>query len=314
MTRITLKNVALPCLLTFMSSGFTSHIGIFFLKGVAKLPFVLIYFLADIFYFVLYNVVSYRKKVVIENLKNAFPEKRNDEINQISKKYYHHMADLFLESIKMHDMKTDDFKKRMVMKNMDVLDTYFEKGKSVVVLTMHYNNWEWSNSFPLYVKHKILGVYKPLHNRHFDKFTNDSRKNMGAELIQNSQVLRRVVNAERNNEPVFVWLAGDQTPPPSNKLWFRFLNQEAVFYSGPAFISKKFNYPVFFQKVEKISRGKYQTCIELLYENPAEVSEVEIMKTYIQKMEQTIREAPEFYLWSHKRWKHQRPDDQPLLN
>ncbi len=165
-------------------------------------------------------------------------------------------------------MKKSDFEKRMVMKNMDLFDTYFEKGQSVVVLTMHYNNWEWSNSFPLYVKHKILGVYKPLHNKHFDKFTNDSRKKMGSELVQNSQVLRRVITAKKNKEPVFIWLAGDQTPPPIHKTWFIFLNQETIFYPGPASISKRFNYPVFFQKIEKISRGKYQTSLELLYEKP----------------------------------------------
>jgi len=297
-----------------MNSDFSPHIGIFFLKGVAKLPFAIIYFLSDIFYLVLYYVVGYRKKVVFQNLKNAFPDKNNDELNQISKKYYHHLSDLFLESIKMHDMKKEDFEKRMVMKNMDLLNPYFEKGKSVVVLTMHYANWEWSNSFPLHVKHKILGVYKPLHNKHFNKFTNDSRKNMGAELVQNSQVLRRVVTAKRNNEPVFIWLAGDQTPPPSNKFWFNFLNQEAVFYPGPALISKRFNYPVFFQNIEKVARGKYQTSIELLFENPADFSETEILKAYIRRMEEAIRKAPEFYLWSHKRWKHERPADQPLLD
>ena len=297
-----------------MNSGFSTHIGIFFLKGVAKLPFIFIYFLSDIFYIVVFYIVGYRKKVVHSNLKNAFPEKSNDDINRISKKYYHHLCDLFLESIKMHDMKKRDYEKRMVMNNMHLLAPYFEKGKSVVVLTMHYNNWEWSNSFPLHVKHKILGVYKPLHNRQFDKFINDSRRNMGAEMIPNSQTFRRIINAEKKNEPVFIWLAGDQTPPPSQKFWFRFLNQEAVFYPGPAYISKRYNYPVFFQKIEKIGRGKYQTSLELLFENPAEVSEVEIMKMYIHKMENMIMENPEYYLWSHKRWKHQRPDDQPLLN
>jgi len=297
-----------------MSSRFSTHIGIFFLKGVAKLPFGLIYFLADIFYVVLYYIVGYRKKVVLQNLKNAFPEKSKNELKRISKKYYHHLADLFLESIKMHNMKKKDYEKRMVMKNMHLLDPYFEQGVSVVVLTMHYGNWEWSNSFPVHVKHKILGVYKPLHNKHFNKFTNDGRKNMGAEMIQNSQILRRVVTAERNKEPVFIWLAGDQTPPPSQKFWFSFLNQEAVFYPGPAIISKKFNYPVFFQKIEKTKRGKYQTTIELLFDNPADYNEAEILKAYIEKMEAIIKEKPEYYLWSHKRWKHERPVDQPLQN
>lgn len=314
MAKITLKNVALPSLLTFMSSRFSTHIGIFLLKLVAKTPYAMLYFLADIFYVVLYYMVGYRKKVVVGNLKKAFPEKKRDEINRISKKYYRHLSDLFLESAKMHHMKESDFKKRMVVKKTELLDPYFEKGQSVVILTMHYNNWEWSSWSQAILKHKILAVYKPLHNRLFDEYTNETRSKMGLTLIPNSQILRTLITANKKKEQVAIWLAADQTPPSFYKTWFIFLNQEALFYTGPAFIAKRVNYPVFFQWIEKTSRGKYQSKLELLFENPSEVSEVEIMKTYIYKMEDIIREKPEYYLWSHKRWKHLRPNSQHLLN
>ena len=312
MTKITLKNVALPCLLMFMSSRFSTHIGIFFVKGIAKLPFLFIYFLADIFYFVVFYLVGYRKKVVLVNLKNAFPEKSEKEIKTIARNFYHHFADLMLETIKMREMTETDFSKRMVYKNTEAVNRFFEKGQSVVLLTMHYNNWEWSKGLPLVLKHRILGIYKPLHNAQFDVFMNHSREKLGIEMVQNANTLRRIMKANKNSEAVLTWLAGDQTPPEYHTLWFMFLNQEAMFYPGPAVISKRFNHPVFFQKTEKISRGKYQTTFELLFEIPEEASEVEIMKTYIQKMEEVIRETPEFYLWSHKRWKHRRPASQPL--
>jgi KDO2-lipid IV(A) lauroyltransferase len=290
-----------------MNSGISTDIGIVVLKLMARLPFWLIYMMADIFYFFVYSVVGYRKKVVLTNLRNAFPEKTDIETRKIAKKYYHHFSDLMLESIKMSHMSANDFKKRMIIQNPELVNQFYDKGKSVVVLTMHYNNWEWSCSFPLHQKHTILGVYKQLHNLKFDEFINRNRACMGAELVQNKNILRRIIKAENQNEPVFVWLAGDQTPHLEQNFWFTFLNQEALFYPGPAVISKKFDLPVFFQKIEKTGRGKYKTTFELLFENPNLFSEAEIIRTYIEHMEKVIQEKPEYYLWSHRRWKHKRP-------
>jgi KDO2-lipid IV(A) lauroyltransferase len=177
------------------------------------------------------------------------------------------------------------------------------------MLTMHYNNWEWGSAFPLFLKHKVLGVYKPLHNLQFDAFINRNRARFGAEMVSNAHILRRVVKAHQEKEPVFIWLAGDQTPPSFHKFWLMFLNQETMFYPGPAAISRRFNYPVIFQKTVKTKRGYYETTFEVLFENPEKYSETEIMKAYIQKMEETIVEQPAYYLWSHKRWKHKRPAD-----
>lgn len=305
--RITLKNVVLLFLFTTMNSRITTKIQIFLLKQIARLPFWLIYFLSDIFYLVVFYLVGYRRNVVQKNLKKSFPEKSEQELKSVSKKFYRHFCDFSLETIKMSGMTEDDFKKRVKVKNADLVNQYFENGRSVVVLTMHYNNWEWAVFISTLLKHTSLAVYKPLQDLIFDRYMNKTRSRFGTELIKNEQVLRRVLAAEKTKEPVFLWLAGDQTPPVFHKSWYLFLNQEALFYPGPAFITRRFNYPVFFQKIEKKSRGIYETTFELLFENPAEVSESEIIKRYILKMEEIIREQPEFYLWSHKRWKHKKP-------
>jgi len=297
-----------------MNSGVSTNIGIFFLKIVARFPFWMIYFLSDIFYFIVYYIVGYRKEVVIQNLSNSFPEKSEKEIKQISKKYFHHFSDLILESIKMRNMNAADFRKRMVIKNADEVNKYYDKGKSIVLFTMHYNNWDWSGCLPLQVKQTMLGVYKPIHNKRVDEFINQARLRMGTELVKNAQTLRRILKAEKSGEKILTWLAGDQTPLATQKTWFMFLNQETLFYPGPAFISKKFNHPVFFQRTIKKARGMYETHLELLVENPAEFSEIEITKRYIQRMEEVINENPEYYLWSHRRWKHKRPGNIPLHN
>jgi len=296
-----------------MISAFTTKTGIFFLKFIAKLPFAVLYGISDMLYFIIYRIIGYRKTVVADNLKNAFPEKSNAEIKTISKKFFRHLADLIVETIKMNSMSEKTFRERVVFKNTKIVNDYFDKGKSVVVLTMHFNNWEWSSCVALPVKHKVLGVYKPLHNKYFDEYLNNSRGKMGSVLVPNSQVLRTVISHEHKKEPVFTWLAADQTPPAFHKFWLMFLNQETMFYPGPASISKRFNHPVIFQKIEKTGRGKYVSQFELLFENPADKSETEIMKAYVRKMEEAIRKNPEHYLWSHRRWKHKRPDNTPLF-
>jgi KDO2-lipid IV(A) lauroyltransferase len=295
-----------------MKSGFSTKIGIFFTKIVAKFPFWIIYFISTVFYLLVFYIIKYRKPIVLKNLRNSFPEKSDIEIKEIEKKFYHHFADLTLETIKMRGMKDSDFKQRMKVANADLINGYFDKGKSVLILTMHYNNWEWGTYLSKYLKHKSLAVYKPLANVEFDKFMNKTRSRFNAELIKNDNVLRHLIRYKKQKTPVFVWLASDQSPIAAHDYWFRFMNQEAMFYPGPAIISKQFNQPVFFQKLEKTGRGKYLTTFELLCENPTEKTEHEIIKLYIEKMEEIIREKPEYYLWSHKRWKRKRPDGIPL--
>jgi KDO2-lipid IV(A) lauroyltransferase len=168
---------------------------------------------------------------------------------------------------------------------------------------MHYNNWEWGTYLSKYLKHKSLAVYKPLANAEFDKFMNETRSRFDAELIKNDHILRHLTRYERQKTPVFVWLASDQSPISANDYWFSFLNQEAMFFPGPAIISKL---------LEKIELVKYLTTFELLCENPTEKSEHEIIKLYIEKMEEIINEKPQYYLWSHKRWKRKRPNGIPL--
>lgn len=290
-----------------MGSAISTNIGIFLFKQVAKLSFESLYKLSDLLFYIVYRIFGYRKKVVFENLKNSFPNKTDEDIKTISKKFYRHLCDLILEAIKMGRMTENDFRHRMVFENADLINRFYDKGRNVVVLTMHYNNWEWSSSLPLSIKHKILGVYKPLHNQQFDAYLNKTRQTMGSFLISNSSVLRTLIAAEQNKELVFTWLAADQAPPFFHKFWMKFLNRDTMFYPGPASISRRFNHPVFFQKIEKTERGKYKTTFELLFENPAEKTDAEIMKAYIEKMEKVINQSPEYYLWSHKRWKYTRP-------
>jgi len=311
----TLKNVVLCVLFQQdMKSDLSSKTGIFFIKIISHFPFWMIYLLSDILFLLVFYGIGYRKKVVSENLRNSFPDKSEKEIKKIRRKFFRHLADLTLETLKMNGMDERDYQKRYKVKNPGLLNAYFEKGQSVVVLTSHFNNWEWGNVFPLVLKHRILGVYKPFHNVVFDAFQKKTRSKFGAELVPDAKILRRVITAEKNNEPVFTWLAGDQNPPFSKKFWFRFLNQDTIFFPGPAVISRKFNHPVIFQETKKVARGKYEVTFDVLFEDPGEQEDSAIILAFIKKMEALIVEKPEHYLWSHRRWKHQRPPEVPLNN
>ncbi len=282
------------------------------LKVIALLPFGVLYLLSDLVYLLIYYGIGYRKKVVYSNLKNSFPEKSKAEIAEIARKFYHHLCDLFFESVKVRNMNAASFVSRFEVKGADLVNGYFNKGRSVIILGTHYCNWEWMVSLSGWLKHRILLVYKPLRNETFNIYLNETRQLLGCNIVSMAVTLRAVIESENKKEHILTWLAADQTPPWNHKFWTLFFNQEAMFFNGPAKIARRFNQPVFFQYIRKTGRGHYETGFELLFENPEEVDEVTIIKTYVQKLESLIREKPEHYLWSHKRWKHKRQGNMPL--
>jgi Kdo2-lipid IVA lauroyltransferase/acyltransferase len=285
-------------------SNIATHAGIAVLKLVSRLPLPLLYGVAGGMYFIVYNLIRYRRKVVRGNLRNSFPEKTERELIILERKYYRNLCDLVVESVRTPALTPEEISRRMVFRNPGVINAFREQGRSVLVLAMHYGNWEWLLHMPLVIKHHPFFVYKPLQNEVFDKYLNHVRERFGGETISMSLTLRKLLDAEREKKPVLTWLAADQTPPWNHPFWTIFLNQATQFFNGPAKLARRFNQPVFFQHIRRIKRGYYETWFELLTENPAGLSEEEITLAYVKKAEQVIREYPENYLWSHRRWKN----------
>lgn len=276
---------------------------------ISHLPFWLIYGISDFFYLLVRYVIKYRKKVILENLSHAFPEKNENEIEKIAGKFYRHFCDLSLETIKLYSLSEKQVKKHIHYKGTDLLNSYFDEGKSTIVLAMHHNNWEWCSTVQLYLNHIILMVYNPIRgNQAFEKFLLHAREKWGGVCVPVHKSARTSFEFSRKGKPNILWLAADQTPAETSKFWTLFLNREAPFFSGPEKIAKKTNQPVVFHRTKKIKRGHYEVEFTTLFENPAEVNEKDILLGYIEKMEEIIREEPEFYLWSHRRWKHKRPE------
>ncbi len=282
-------------------------------KLVAWLPFWAIWGLADIFYVLLYYVVRYRRKVVHENLVRSFPEKTPDEIKQITKKYYHHLSDIGLETIKFSRMTEREIDDRLKVNNLDLLEEYYQKGKSIIMLGQHHNNWEWSGATQRFIKLQYLVVYNPLRtNPYMEKFITESRERFGAKSIPIHQSFRTALNLNKAERPSALVLAADQAPPVDAQFWTTFLNQETSFFAGPMKIAGRTNLPLVLHHTRKVGRSRYEVFYYKLIENPTELQPEEILLTYVRKLEEIIQNEPEYWLWSHRRWKHKRPADMPI--
>lgn len=296
----------------FVLKKYVSLSGIGFLKLIAYIPFPVLYGISHLMYYCVYYLIRYRRDVVSANLATSFPDKDNSELKDIERRYYRYLCDLTLETLKTGRMDGTELNKRMAIRNPALLNRYFEQGRSVLIMAMHYGNWEWLLHMPLHIRHHQYFVYKPLQNPWFDRYLNTIRTRFGGETISMNIALRKIIEAENREKPVMTWLAADQTPPWFHPFWTTFLNQETQFFDGPAKIAKRFNQPVIFQNLNRTRRGFYETWFEVLIDDPQNHSEEEIILTYVDKIERIIKSEPGYYLWSHRRWKHRRPAAIPI--
>jgi len=282
---------------------------------ISYLPFWIIYGISDLLFLIIRYIVGYRKKVILDNLAKCFPSKSMDERKRIMSKFYRHFCDFALESVKMYSMNPRQMAKRITVKGTDVLNNFADQGKSVIVLGMHYNNWEWGSFLQTHLKHQVLMVYNSIRgNAAMEKFILHSREKWGGESIPMYRSVRAIMEYMRKGKPAILWLAADQTPPPTTPFWTIFLNRETPFFSGPEKIGIKTNQPIVFLYVKKLERGKYEANFSTLAEEPNKLQPNEILLRYSHKMEEIIVKEPEYYLWSHRRWKYTRPENVELIN
>lgn len=280
---------------------------------ISLLPFPVLFGISDVLYVLVRYVFGYRQKVIKENLDHAFPEKTEKEKKRIAGKFYRHFTDLMMETLKLNTISEKQLNKRLKFEGIELINEYYRRGKGIIIFAMHHNNWEWCSSMMTEVKHEGLMLYNPIRgNQAMEKFLLHSRERWGGKCIPVHLSARIVLEFHQKNIPTGIWLGADQTPPATSRFWTIFLNRETPFFSGPEKIASKTNQPVFFQHVTKIKRGHYVARFIPLIEKPAEMDQKDILLTYVAKMEEIIRQEPEYYLWSHRRWKHTRPEGIPL--
>lgn len=279
---------------------------------ISFLPFRVLYIIADINYVLLYYVSRYRREVVRTNLCNSFPEKSLKEIVAIERKYYKHMADLSVELYKLWHMSEAAIRKRCVFRNTELPQKYFDEGRSVIGVLGHYGNWEWMSSYSLWMPREFdfFTLYKPLHNAVADKMMIRLRSRFGAKPVPKNDILRRIVENKRNGRLFLAGFIGDQTPNRANlNFWMEFLNQDTPILVGTEKIARKFGLPVISLKMRKVRRGYYEVDFVDVCSDPGQLEPGELTRIHTRLLERYIREVPELWLWSHKRWKHTRNTD-----
>jgi KDO2-lipid IV(A) lauroyltransferase len=264
------------------------------------------YFFSDLLYFLIFYLIGYRRKIVEMNLKNSFPEKNEKEIKILVKKFYHHLCDISLESIKGFTMSPNEIIKRHHILNPELADYFFKKGISVIAVPGHYNNWEWGSLSPgLQLKYPIVGFYKPMSNKRTDEFGKKHRARYGT-------MLKSIKNTgstfeELKSIPTAYIMAADQSPSNlKDCYWFDFLHQDTAWLHGPEKYARLYNLPVLYVDIQKVKRGYYELKLVTLTEKPELLPDGEITRLYAKELEKTIIHEPAYWLWSHKRWKHSR--------
>ncbi|MEI8201802.1 MAG: lysophospholipid acyltransferase family protein [Bacteroidota bacterium] len=277
---------------------------LFFVYFLGMMPFGMMYALSGFFYTLVYYVLGYRKKVVISNLLKAFPEKSAAEIKSISRRFYRYFTDMLLEGVKGFSMSKLNIIRRHKLLNPELLDEYFKRGQSVIGVTAHFGNFEWGTmSGGLQIQHLALGFYKPMSNHYVDAFIRRSRAKHGTVLTSIYQTHRTFVNYEK--ECCIYLMIADQNPSNKNKaIWADFLGIETAFLHGPENYALHFNYPVIYIDIKPVRRGFYEIELVPMVEDPSQMSPGEITQLYAKYIENRIQQQPQYWLWSHKRWKY----------
>ncbi|MFA6199865.1 MAG: lysophospholipid acyltransferase family protein [Bacteroidales bacterium] len=281
------------------------------LLPLSLLPIWFIYLIASITAFILQYVIKYRAKIIDDNLKNSFPELSIKEIKQIKTKFYKHLADIFLEAFKMLSISRKNLMRRYKCNNPEILKPYYDKGQSIILVSAHYNNWEYMVlSLDMQFFHHGIGVGKRMTNKSFGDLMHHKRTRYGTEVCYTDNVKEIIAKHENDKTPCAYMLLSDQSPNDSHKCyWTEFLHQDTPVIYGAEYLSKKYNYPVFYYKVNKVKRGYYTFDIIPISDNPNETEYGEITTKHLFQLEKAIKANPPYWLWSHRRWKHKRPEN-----
>jgi KDO2-lipid IV(A) lauroyltransferase len=282
-----------------------------FVWVLSKLPMRILYAVSNVLFIFVYYIFKYRKEVVLDNLGMAFPEKSLEEKKRISKQFFKHFTDSFVETIKAISISKKEILQRYQYKNPELVKEFLDQGKSIAFVSAHQANWEWFASAPMVFNCRARGAYTSIGNQYFDKIVKESRERFGFICYESAKTVKAFYKDYKAKKQSIYMLISDQSPQVEHTLyWKEFFGIKVPFHVGAESLAKKFNLVVINASTKKIKRGYYETEFKLISENPKTVNNYGITDKYIHLTEQLIKEQPEFYLWSHKRFKHRNRFDE----
>lgn len=272
---------------------------------ISILPFPIFYLFSDFIYFLTYNLIGYRKKVVRANIALALPHLSDKERLSIEKKFYSHLCDMFLEMIKTLTISQKEVEKRFTFTNLEVYHELEKQNKSIALLCAHYASYEWVISMNYHITYKGFGIYKKIANPYFDKLVRKIRSKFKAALITTKETIPTIAENHKQGILCLYGFASDQSPKKNAAYhWAPFMGHIVPVHTGAEMLAKRFDMNVIFLRTKKIKRGYYEASFELLSNDAKSVPNYDITDRFLQLVEEQIHEAPEFYLWTHKRWKY----------
>jgi len=251
--------------------------------------------------------------VVLANIHHAFPDKSVSEVRVIAKRFFRYFCDNTFETLKLYTMSRKEILKRVSVENSVVFDKYVASHQSIVLMMSHYGNWEWQGQrLCMDFVHRFCGIYKPLSNKRFDAFIFKMRGKFGAILYQSKRVFRNMV-ADRKMLTMSGFIA-DQKPIMQNAPWITFLNQDTPVFRGAFSIAQRLNYPIVYARMQPVRRGHYSLIFKLLTDDPMAHTELELAELYFKELESNINAHPEYWLWSHRRWRQRIHGQKDIYN
>ena len=278
---------------------------------ISLMPFWVLYGLADFIFVLVYYVVRYRRKIVAKNMRESFPELSDKELKKIARKFYRNFADYIVETIKLNHISDEEIKRRMVFKNMDVIDRLFDEKRSIAAYFSHCGNWEWVPSITLWSRHttgkdvEFCQVYRPLKNKWYDEYMLRLRSRFNSLSFKKKTVLRDLLLLRRREMPSITGFMSDQKPSKGDESHIvKFLNHPSAVITGTEQVARKLDMAVVYFDMHKLSRGYYELEVKLITDNTSTMEPMAITDAYVKLLEETIKRNPSIWLWTHNRWKH----------
>jgi len=295
-----------------MLSGIFTHLMLFLIKGISRLPYTVLYAISDLIYFFVYRVFKYRLGVVRANLSSVFPNKSDRELLNIERGFYHHLCDLIVESIKLFSISEKDLNERFKTLNPELTAAFYHKGKSLIGVAGHYNSWEMlAMSLNLHHPHQAMGIYKKIKNKVMNEAMIKARGKFNI-ILSDTKGSGEMFENNKHQLTISGFVA-DQWPSNIHKCyWTQFLGRETAVSYGTEHYARKYDMGVVFANIRKVKRGYYETEYVVVADDVRNFKPGEITKLHTQKLEALILEDPQYWVWSHKRWKRERPEEIPL--
>jgi len=281
-------------------------------RALSRVPLEVLYRLSDLLYPVVYWVVRYRRRIVRRNLVHSFPEKSLREIKSMERRFYRYFCDIMMETVRQLSISEDEMRRRMVFSNEQLMMDQLRQGKSVMLMTGHYCNWEWGLSVSYYLPDgcKVYPVYQRLNNPAFEELMLEIRGHLGGQCIEKDELVRTMFKLRKEHKHGIYGMISDQSPLKKFiRYRMEFLHQDTPVFLGTEQLARKYDYPVFYLDVRRVKRGQYACDVVPVSLEPAATAEYEITNRFMSMLERSIRRQPELWLWSHNRWKHSNSGD-----